>query len=174
MKKPLVIAGFAGVGKTTLAKKYNNVLDLESTIYKWDNTGFEHLTDEQKKGNKDRKENPDWPGNYIEALKKGMEEYDIVLVWISSESLELYKANGIEYTICYASKECKEIYRQRFKDRNNRVSYQENVSKAIERDEEKYDNMDCPKIKLKGNETLEDYLLENNFYLKPRRKCNIL
>ena len=29
-----IIAGFGGVGKTTLAKKYKNVLDLESTPFK--------------------------------------------------------------------------------------------------------------------------------------------
>lgn len=43
MNKPLIIAGFAGIGKTTLAKKYKNVIDLESSIYKWDNTGFEDV-----------------------------------------------------------------------------------------------------------------------------------
>ena len=30
-----IIAGFGSVGKTTLAKKYKNVLDLESTPYKY-------------------------------------------------------------------------------------------------------------------------------------------
>ena len=57
MNKPLIIAGFAGIGKTTLAKKYKNVIDLESSIYKWDNTGFEDVPVEQRKGII-RKENP--------------------------------------------------------------------------------------------------------------------
>ena len=34
-KKPLIISGFGGVGKTTLAKKYKNVIDLESSNYQY-------------------------------------------------------------------------------------------------------------------------------------------
>lgn len=33
--KSVVIVGFGGVGKTELAKKYKNVIDLESILWKW-------------------------------------------------------------------------------------------------------------------------------------------
>lgn len=49
MKKALIIAGFAGVGKTTLEVKYKNVINLESSIYKWDNTGLEDIPVEARK-----------------------------------------------------------------------------------------------------------------------------
>lgn len=34
MNKAIVIAGFGGIGKITLSKKYNNILDLESSSFK--------------------------------------------------------------------------------------------------------------------------------------------
>lgn len=34
--KAVIISGFGGVGKTTLAKKYKNVIDLESSPFKYD------------------------------------------------------------------------------------------------------------------------------------------
>ena len=60
MKKPIIIAGFAGIGKTTLAKKYKNVIDLESSLYKYDNIGLEGIPVEQRKGTI-RNPNKDWP-----------------------------------------------------------------------------------------------------------------
>ena len=35
MKQGIIIAGFATLGKSTLANKYNNIIDLESSLYQW-------------------------------------------------------------------------------------------------------------------------------------------
>ena len=35
MKKTLIIAGFAGIGKNSFAKKFKNVIDMESSPNKW-------------------------------------------------------------------------------------------------------------------------------------------
>lgn len=35
MKKGIIIAGFTALGKTTLAEKYENIIDLESSLYQW-------------------------------------------------------------------------------------------------------------------------------------------
>ena len=50
MQKTLIIAEFAGVGKTTLAKKYKNVIDIESSPYKWDYSGMDITNLENLKG----------------------------------------------------------------------------------------------------------------------------
>ena len=39
----IIIAGFATVGKTYLAKKYNNIIDLESGSFKYDYTGYKKI-----------------------------------------------------------------------------------------------------------------------------------
>lgn len=35
MKQGIIIAGFTALGKTTLAQKYDNIIDLESSLYQW-------------------------------------------------------------------------------------------------------------------------------------------
>ena len=40
MAKGIIIAAFATCGKTYLGKKYSNVIDLESSNYKFDNKEF--------------------------------------------------------------------------------------------------------------------------------------
>lgn len=52
MSKGIIVAGFGAIGKTTLGNKYDNVIDMESGYYQWDNTGFENIPYEQRKGKK--------------------------------------------------------------------------------------------------------------------------
>lgn len=43
MNKGIIIAGFATCGKSVLGKKYSNVIDLESSSYKYNNTNIKDL-----------------------------------------------------------------------------------------------------------------------------------
>ena len=65
-----IVAAFAGVGKSYVGSKYPNVLDLESTYFKWLENGIANLTEEERKGRKDRVLNPLWPQNYIDEILK--------------------------------------------------------------------------------------------------------
>ncbi len=49
MSKGIIVAGFGAIGKTTLGNKYDNIIDMESGYYQWDNTGFENIPYEQRK-----------------------------------------------------------------------------------------------------------------------------
>lgn len=167
MNKPLIIAGFAGIGKTTLAKKYKNVIDLESSIYKWDNTGLEDVPVEARKGTK-RKENPNWPNNYIEEIKKQSLNYDIVLVWIHPDTLKIYDENKIDYVLCFPEKSAIKIYEERYKKRGNNKEYIDRVVGTYDTRFEEFKQKKVPHIVLKGNETLEDYLLDHNYKLIKR------
>ena len=48
-KEGIVIAGFVDVGKTTLAKKYNNVIYLESSTYRYNNLDLENMPVEKRR-----------------------------------------------------------------------------------------------------------------------------
>ena len=52
MSKGIIVARFGAIGKTTLGNKYDNIIDMESGYYQWDNTGFEDIPYEQRKGKK--------------------------------------------------------------------------------------------------------------------------
>lgn len=164
MDKPVIIAGFAGIGKTTLAKKYKNVIDLESSLYKWDNSSLENIPVEERKG-MIREQNKDWPMNYINAIQDAVQIYDIVLVWIHPDVLKIYDEYNIPYILCYPDKKSLEIYRKRYIDRGNNKEYIDKVINTFEFRERQFESMSAKKIILHGNATLEDYLINNHFKL---------
>ena len=73
MSKPIIIIGFAGVGKTTLAKKYSNVLDFEYLHYRYTYSQemLETKTFEQLKGAEEgRKMNPRMATQLFRKIKR--------------------------------------------------------------------------------------------------------
>lgn len=166
MGKGIVIAGFAGIGKTTLAKKYKNVVDVESSPYKWDYQNVDVSNLELLKGKAGRKRNVEFPNNYIRAVKKAKETYDIVLVWIHPEEiLPEYDKNNIDYILAFPSKEALSEYRERFLDRGNNEEYIEKVLGNYDLRYEQFISSIHDKIELKKGETLEDALISRGYKL---------
>lgn len=65
----MIIAGFPCIGKTTMAKRFNNVLDLSSTKFHY--LIEDNLIGEKLKGNENSLTvNPNWPQNYIDEILK--------------------------------------------------------------------------------------------------------
>ena len=127
----IIIAGYAGVGKTTLAKKYKNVLDLESTPYRWIVPDYKNRNPEHVKGLNipGKTLNPNFPNNYISAIKENFDKYDYILVWCHHEnSFPHYDANGIDYEIFVPTRASLPQYRQRYIDRGNNMEYVERAS----------------------------------------------
>ena len=164
MKKSIVIAGFPGIGKTTLARKYKNVCDLDSVAYNWDNAEYTDFSEEQIKG-MTRNPNPFWPQNYIGEIKAKMQEYDILLVKSNPDILELYDKENISYMICYPCKEALEEYRQRYIKRGNSAEYIERTLGSYDLKVQKWNESLSEKIILKCNEMLETYLINNGYSL---------
>lgn len=165
LKKGTIIAGFSGIGKTTLAKKYKNVIDLDASEYAYDEADILNIDIEKRKG-EHRKPNPNWPDNYIEAIEKAIRIYDIVLVWDREDIIKEYLKNGFNFMVCYPSRNDLENYVQRYKSRGNSDKYIEMKLKGYDERLKLYDTLNVPKIILNNNETLEDWLIKNNYLLK--------
>lgn len=119
MSKGIIVAGFGAIGKTTLEKKYNNVIDLECGYYKWINIGFENIPYEKRKGKNERMPNPEWPENYFKAILESQKKFDIVLTSMHWILLEFLEYNKIEYYIAYPTLDSEEVLVNRCVNRGN-------------------------------------------------------
>ena len=100
-----VISVFAGLGKTTVSKKYSNVCDLQSSPYRCDYSKVSKADYEKMKCSSSRIPNPEWPNNYLNAVLKAQKEYDIVLVPSSVDIRELLVNNNIDFMLVLPNKD---------------------------------------------------------------------
>ena len=88
------IFAFTATGKSTVARKYRNVIDMESTHYKYIDNNAE---DESLKSTV-RDINREWPYNYFKELKKVKDKYDYWYVYpkreLKHEYLDRCKKRG--------------------------------------------------------------------------------
>ena len=165
--KGFILAGFSGIGKTMLAQKYSNVVDLDPFVYAYsDNLNGESI--EKHKG-ETHIPNPDWPQNYLDEIKRCTKIYDLVLVWDRIDIVKEYIANNFSFAICYPDdNSLKKFYKDRFLSRGNSEKYVEWKLKQYEEKIAFFDTLDVPKYILKENETLEDFLKKNSFSLQTK------
>lgn len=70
----MIVAGFSGVGKTTFAKTYSNVIDLHVMSYKYSNLDkiSNSYSDESIKAAPELILNPNWRYEYYDKLVLGV------------------------------------------------------------------------------------------------------
>lgn len=172
-----IIAGFVGIGKSTLAKKYpNEIIDLESSKYKWIyiDEKLAKLDIEKQKGSKlGRIINPNYPQNYIVAIKNALLFYNLVIISNQSftakmaeellplnipilnvfpDSLELTKGEWISRVIARGNtKAFIENLNENWNSELEKMTEWESISTMYELPKEKY---------------LEDLLIELNLITK--------
>ena len=118
--KTLIIRGYPGVGKTYVGKKYNNIVDLESSDYKWIyDDRVKNMEKELRKSTTYKKLNPKWPSNYIEQIKSLIGQVDVILLAPDEDIRVALDKNNIGYSICIPDKTCKMEYYNRFVRRGN-------------------------------------------------------
>lgn len=77
----------------------------------------------------------------------------------------MYDKNNIPYTLCFPTKESINIYKERYIKRGNNENYINEVVNTYERVYDEFKERNKPEIILDGNETLEDWLIKNNYPL---------
>jgi hypothetical protein len=169
MGKSLIISGFAGIGKTTLQKKYpETIIDLESSDFKWiySEESLEETDKEKRKGTTKRTLNSEWPLNYVKAIVEASFKYDVVLISQDLDMRNCLRENGVEYAVCFPTKDCKEDFIKRYRDRGNNEAFISLVDSnfeawidALEKEENK--------ILIQKGEYLEDTLLRYKLIYHP-------
>ena len=154
----ILIGGFKAIGKSTLAKKYSNVIDVESS-------NFEYLIDEelkkisveQRKGLKSRTKNPDYPLNYYNELISNLKKNHIVLFANKTEVVELLNKNNIDYYIVWPEENMLDEIIDRSKKRGNNERFISRIKQVYYEDFPKNNDK---VIWLKKGQYLEDVLIE--------------
>lgn len=124
------------LGKTYFANNHPNIaLDLESSDYLFDRTGYEHLSSEEFKGIPNRKRNPNGVDDYVEAIKKVVKENKYKYVFIAQNPEIVRKVlklgKYIHYVIPANPTLAKEAFRKRARERGNSNEWIERVVKFI-------------------------------------------
>lgn len=132
MKKGIIVAGFTAIGKTTIGKKYDNVIDLESSLFQWKYK--EEMTLEQiefYKGKEGRIYNNEFPQNYFNAILEARKEYDVILTSMHWELLEEFEKNGIEYYLAYPELNFADEIKKRCIDRGNSEEWADKIKEKV-------------------------------------------
>lgn len=166
MCKGIIIFAFATCGKTYLGKKYKNVIDLESSNYKFDNSDLANIPSEERKGTK-RKLNSNWPENYYNAIVDATNKYDIVLVQLKPEHFDYFDKHNIRYSIAYPNLNNFEEIKRRCINRNNNKDFINRLWEVFVPYYEDSIKRNYEKLYILNDDmTLEDCLLEDGICLE--------
>ena len=115
-----VISAFPGTGKSYSASisERKKVVDLDSGDY---TLGYTY----------DGKiRNPDFPNNYIAAIKEHIGKVDVLFVGCQPETIAALRKEGISFTLVYPERGLKDEYISRFHKRGNQQSFIELLSSS--------------------------------------------
>lgn len=162
----MIIAGFPCIGKTTIAKKYSNVVDLSSTPFHYVVSESE-ITEKLKGNTKMLSKNPLWPQNYIDAIKKTNATGKIVLILGRDYILEELNRLKIGYMVAVPEDGLKQEYLRRADNRGNTKEFVQLFGEKYNEWRNMMIGQPGEKIYLKSGEYIEDTLLRLGFELTP-------
>lgn len=116
----MVIAAFAGVGKTYFAEHVDDAVDFTVMQYKYRN--LPDIGDneaEQSKADPDHELNYEWPYNYIDAVSNQFHGKKHFIIPSDRVVLRGLQERQIPYILVYPARDAKEEYRHRYQLRGN-------------------------------------------------------
>jgi len=117
----MIIAAFAGTGKTFFCNNVKNSIDFVCMPYKYflPKTEINAAEEEQLKADFSLEMNPMYPDNYIESIMDNVDKYEYIVVPSDSRVLKVLSNNKIPYILCYPSTNAKDEYEKRYIRRGN-------------------------------------------------------
>lgn len=76
----LIIRGYPGIGKSYVGKRYDCIVDLESSDYKWIYDKVINMNKELRKSTPYKHLNSDYPNNYIKKIKSLIGKVKVILI----------------------------------------------------------------------------------------------
>lgn len=165
------------VGKTYLDRHYSNVYDFDKHTldYKYDKTGFEHLSNEEFKGLTNRKINKGWFERYMKDWCKLIDsnQYEVVTGWLQQDSLNylVNKGYSVEVVVVDVGN-YESVYKERSQRRGNNEQYWSNLRSFYDKTLELYkDRTDIKVTTFDKPYYLSEYLAFSGTILK---KSNLI
>ena len=117
----MIIAAFAGVGKTYFCDNIQNAIDFVCMPYKYflPETKKDTAEDEQLKADFSLEMNPMYPHNYIKAIMDNINKYKYLVIPSDVRVLKALENNNVSYILCYPTIDAKDEYEKRYLKRGN-------------------------------------------------------
>ena len=160
------------IGKTYLDKTYVNVYDFDKHTldYKYDKTGFEHLSNEEFKGLPNRKINDGWFERYMTDWCKVIDsgQYEVVTGWMQEDCLNYLVDKGYPVEVVIVNVGANEsIYKERSQKRGNTERYWQNLRAYYDKTLELYKDREDIKVTIFDQPYyLSEYLTFSGVILK--------
>ena len=170
--KTKIILTVGCVGKTYVDSNYINIYDFDKHTldYKYDKTGFEHLSNEEFKSIPGRKIKENWFNLYMEDWCKIIDsnKYEVVTGWLQDDCIEYLLKKGYELELILVDvKDYKNIYKERCVRRGNNKNYWNNLKSYYDSTLNKYKDRKDMKITIFTKPFyLSEYLLFSGTILK--------
>lgn len=170
--KTKIILTVGCVGKTYIDSNYINIYDFDKHTleYKYDKTGFEHLSNEEFKSIPGRKIKDNWFNLYMEDWCKIIDsnKYEVVTGWLQDDCIEYLLKKGYELELILVDvKDYKNIYKERCVRRGNNKNYWNNLKSYYDSTLNKYKDRKDMKITIFTKPFyLSEYLLFSGTILK--------
>ena len=105
----MIIAAFAGAGKTYLCDHVENSIDFVCMPYKYylPKTDNDNLECEKLKADFSLEINPEYPSNYINKILENMDKYKYYVIPSDSRVLSGLKDRHIPYILCFPEDKAK-------------------------------------------------------------------
>ena len=102
MKNTIIISAFPGIGKTYAFNMLNTLPDF--VCFDCDSSNF------------DKK---NFPKNYVKHIRNNIGKADIIFISTHKEVRDLLVKQNMKFTLVYPNIQDKEIFLERYKERNN-------------------------------------------------------
>lgn len=158
-----IIAGFAGIGKTTLARKNKDVIDMEIRNYKYANWNPDYDLHEWYE--KEHIINDNYLEKYLEAVRDEIENgnHKVVFIWVYDDVLEWLQSQNIKYTMAFWDKNqegIQDFLQERYTKRGNPQTWIARVLAYLNEIYKYAEKNNVDSIILKKNENIEQILKE--------------